>query len=405
MKRRQFLKASAASAVGTLNASLPMGVGSIFVGLSSWSFANTNAASNSPFIVVFLRGGADGLAILSPLDDPHFQAARPPEMRFAKEKAANSEPLTLDGTNFYWHPAAAPLHQLYINQRLSPWPAVGIKDETRSHFEAQEIIERGVQNLQSLPDPFGWMARQVYLNKKQIPPNPNSLPLFAASNTMPRAMQGANQVLAVRDLQGGISFPGGAASLKAVQALSEVDNNHPAAQMMLGNFLSLEQVNSVLPKTENKVLPYVSAAQVPYPETDPSVGLRSIARLMQTNLGLQYAWVDHNGWDTHDNQPGRLNYQLEQLSKALLAFDEDMRAQNRNYKLVVVTEFGRRTISNKSSGTDHGHGSLALVMGSQIAGGKMQGRWPGLDTKSLDRGVDLAVTTDYLDVLKYILPT
>jgi len=217
MKRRQFLKAGVASAVGAVNANLALG--SLFAGLSNWSFANTNTSSSSPFIVVFLRGGADGLAILSPLDDPNFLAARPPEMRFTKDKAANSEPITLDGTNFYWHPAAAPLHQLFLNQRLIAWSAVGIKDETRSHFEAQEIIERGVQNLQSLPDPFGWMARQVYLNKKQIPPNTNSLPLFAGSNTMPRAMQGANQVLAVRDLQNGISFPGGCLKPKSSSGL------------------------------------------------------------------------------------------------------------------------------------------------------------------------------------------
>jgi len=95
-----------------------------------------------------------------------------------------------------------------------------------------------------------------------------------------------------------------------------------------------------------------------------------------------------------------MNYQIEQLSKALLAFDEDMRAQNKDYKLVVMTEFGRRLISNKSNGTDHGHGSLALILGSAVNGGRMMGRWPGLETNQLDRGVDLAVTTDYLQVLK-----
>jgi uncharacterized protein (DUF1501 family) len=405
MKRRTFLKASSTS---TLSMAAQLSLGGMFAGISKRSFAANPEQANiinkginsGPFIVVFLRGGADGLAILSPLDDPNFLAARPPEMRFSKDKAANSTPITLDGTNFYWHPAAAPLHQLFTNQRLIAWPAVGIKDATRSHFEAQEIIERGVQNLQSLPDSFGWMARQVYLNKGQIPPNINSLPLFAGSNTMPRAMQGANQVLAVRDLQGGISFQGGIASLKGIQALAEVDNNHPAAQMMLGNFSSLDQVNNALPKTDNKVLPYTSSGQTPYPDSDPGVGLRSVARIMQTKLGLHYAWVDFGGWDTHEDQPGRINNQIERLSKALLAFDEDMRAQNKDYKLVVMTEFGRRLISNKSSGTDHGHGSLALVMGSQVAGGKMLGSWPGLETNKLDRGVDLAVTTDYLQVLK-----
>lgn len=414
--RRDFLKTSAvmsSSLVTTLGSNL--GLSGLLTGISHVSFAaeKNSSAQPSPIVVVFLRGGADGLALLSPLEDANFLAARPPEMRFAIDKSANAQlnlpPLHLDGSNFYWHPSATTLANLYNKKRLIAWQAVGIQDETRSHFEAQEMMERGLQSLQSIPDPFGWMARQVYLNSNQtgrasqtgnqLAPY-KQLPLFAGSNTMPRAMQGASQVLAVRDLQGGVSFPGGPAALKAVQALGEVDNNHPAAQTMLGTFNTLEQVNLALPKTDNKVLPYLSAGATPYPDSDPGAGLRSVARLMQINLGLQYAWVDHNGWDTHDNQPGRVNYLTNQLGTALQAFDEDMQAQNRNYTLVVMTEFGRRLITNKSNGSDHGHGGLALVMGSKVPGGSMLGKWPGLATNQLDRGVDLAVSTDYLKILK-----
>jgi len=397
MKRRHFLQ-------------LGLGLStSMLGGISKFSFAANDSEKAKiqqlgPFIVVFLRGGADGLAILSPLDDANFQAARPPEMRFTPDKAGGASlnilPMNLNGTNLYWHPAAEPLAKLYTQRRLIAWPAVGLKDETRSHFEAQEMIERGVSSLQSLPDSFGWMARQVYLNQGGTQNSPNNLPLFAGNSTMPRSMQGANQVLAVRDLQNGVGFPGGPAGLRAMQALGEVDHMHPAAQQMLGAFNTLEQLNLALPKTDNKVLPYVSSGQIPYPESDPGVGLRSIARLMQAKVGLQYAWVDQLGWDTHESQPGRINNQITQLSNALLAFDEDMKAQNNTYTLVVMSEFGRRLISNRSNGTDHGHGSLALVMGSQVVGGKVMGTWPGLETVKLDRGVDLAVTTEYLDVLK-----
>ena len=414
MKRRSFIKAGISlGGLGGFGSLGSIGLANLLNGVSSSAFAATNQEKISlqqtgPMVVVFLRGGADGLAMLSPLDDPNFQAARPPEMRFTVEKAAKAEgsdtaAMNLNGTNFYWHPAAGPLAKLYSQKRLIAWPAAGIKDETRSHFEAQEMMERGVHSLRTLPDPFGWMARQVFLNKQQIQASSatlNNLPLFAGCTTMPRAMQGANQVLAVRDLQGGVSFPGGPAGLRALQALGEADSNHPAAQVMVGTFSTLEQVNRALPKTDNKVLPYVSSGQTPYPGSDPGVGLRSIARLMQANVGLQYAWVDQGGWDTHDNQPGRINNQITQLSNALLAFDQDMKAQNNPYTLVVMTEFGRRLISNKSNGTDHGHGSLAMLMGSKIDGGKLLGRWPGLDTASLDRGADLAVTTDYLDILK-----
>ena len=398
MKRRDFLQFG-----------LGLGTSSMLGGISQLAIAGNGMEKSQdkqsgPFIVVFLRGGADGLAILSPLDDVNFQAARPPEMRFTPDKAGgtalNIPTINLNGTNLYWHPAAEPLAKLYSRKRLIAWPAVGVKDETRSHFEAQEMIERGVSSLQNLPDSFGWMARQVYLNKEHIKDSSNSLPLFAGNTTMPRSMQGANQVLAVRDLQNGVGFPGGPAGLNGMKALCEVDRNHPAAQQMLGTFNTLEQLNLALPKTDNKVVPYVSAGQTPYPDSDPGAGLRSIARLMQAKVGLQYAWVDQLGWDTHENQPGRIHNQITQLSNALLAFDEDMKAQNNTYTLVVMSEFGRRLISNRSNGTDHGHGSLALVMGSQVAGGKVMGSWPGLETASLDRGVDLAVTSDYLEVLK-----
>lgn len=393
MNRRLFLKSGLAAS-------------GLLTGLSDWSFADTNSTAlslnnrNGPFIVVFLRGGADGLGILSPLDDPLFLAARPPDMRFAIDKAANTKPLVLDTGRFYWHPAAAPLDQLMNRQRLLAWQAVGIKDETRSHFEAQELIERGTQSLQNLSDPFGWMARQVYLNKAKLSSSPASLPLFAGNNNMPNAMMGADQVLAMRDLQNGVSFPGGLAGLKALQAMSEADGEHPAAKIILNTFDTLEQVNTALPKTDNKVLPYDSSGSTPYPNSDPGVGLRSVARLVQAQVGLQYAWVDHSSWDTHEGQGWRINNLISQLSSALLAFDEDMQAKNQPYTLVVLTEFGRRLISNKSNGTDHGHGSLALVMGNKVPGGKMMGRWPGLDTSNLDRGVDLAATSDCLAVLK-----
>ena len=124
---------------------------------------------------------------------------------------------------------------------------------------------------------------------------------------------------------------------------------------------------------------------------------------MQSNVGLQYACVDHLGWDTHEYQNGKIDNLVRDLSNALGAFDEDMQAQQQRYTLVVMTEFGRRLRTNRSGGTDHGHASLSLVMGSNVAGGKVYGRWPGLSSSALDRGVDLAVTTDYRQVLKQAL--
>jgi uncharacterized protein (DUF1501 family) len=162
-----------------------------------------------------------------------------------------------------------------------------------------------------------------------------------------------------------------------------------------------EQVQEAFPKKDQRVLPYVSAGNTPYPNTDPSVGLRSVARMVEAKLGLQFAWVDQGGWDTHESQPGRIQNLIGQLASALQAFDEDMQARAQPYTLLVMTEFGRRLRSNRSNGTDHGHASLALVMGTGVAGRQMMGGWPGLASAQLSQGVDLAVRTNYQTVFAY----
>ena len=389
MKRRQFLKTGLHAALWSQT-----------VGITRCAFAQGSSASlPMPLIVVFLRGGADGLGMLAPLEDPNFIAARPPEMRFAipplDVKNPVSIPLTLGDTNLYWHPGATQLAQLYQARRLLAWPAVGFDDETRSHFEAQEIMERGLQSLQKRPDDLGWFTRQYQANLPRLSAGA-LLPLFAGSNAMPRAFQGSDLVLAARDLQAGIPFPGGANLLKVQQALCEAESaNNITGKAMLRTLDQIEAVNQALPKVDGKTTPYMSAGSLAYPNSDPGIGLRSAARLLQARVGLQYAWVDQGGWDTHESQGYKLQNLLTQLGQALLAFDEDMKMQNQAYSLVVLTEFGRRLRTNRSNGTDHGHGSLALVQGSHIPGGQVMGRWPGLETAQLNRGVDLAVTTNY----------
>ena len=378
---------------------LKIGLASSLVGIRDLGFAQNNKGVNlaltapqmtHPFIVVFLRGGADGLSILSPLTDENFLAARPPEMRFSVE--ASSGKVDLADTTLFWHPEAGPLANLLADRKLIACPALGIMDETRSHFEAQEIIERGVHSLNALPDDLGWMARQTISNNRF---QSNFVPLFAGNNNSPRSMQGAHRAIAVRDLQNGIALPNGIGGFNAVSALCTTDTNAISAPWMQDHLSNLEYINQTLSRGSGKAVPYESAGKTPYLNIDPGVGLRSVARLIEAKVGLQYAWVDQSGWDTHENQPGRLNGLVKNLSAGLAAFVEDMAARRQSYTLVVMTEFGRRLRSNRSNGTDHGHGSLGLILGSDVPGGQVMGQWPGLSTVALDRGVDLAVTTDY----------
>ena len=396
MKRREFIKGGLALSIAGIS-------DVVLAGDSPLSVPASLPNNRAPFILVFLRGGADTFSFLSPLEDPDFIAARPPEYRFTPS-GFNEKPLMIDGTALYWHAKAQPLAQLYLQGRLAPWVGVGFADETRSHFEAQEIMERGVGSLQKLPDSNGWMVRQLARMHQQA--GKSVLPLFAGNNNLPGVMHGSNLVMAARDLTNGLNYPGGPAALRALQSLCFLEESHPASALMKETADTINVVNQTFPKepgNSNKVVPYVSSGATAYPNSDPGVGLKSVARLLQANVGLQYACVDHLGWDTHEYQNGKIDYLLRDLSSALGAFDEDMQAQQQPYTLVVMTEFGRRLRTNRSGGTDHGHASLSLVMGSNVAGGKVYGRWPGLTTVQLDRGVDLAVTTDYRQVLKQAL--
>jgi uncharacterized protein (DUF1501 family) len=376
-----------------------MSVFGLMSGIGHFALAQTPLkikalAQNGPFIVLFLRGGADGLGILSPLDDPNFQAARGPQMRFDPSPS----PVVKGTMKWYWHPSAAPLAQLMDAKRLVPWHAVGLTNETRSHFEAQEIMERGVDSLQMIPDAYGIISRIASQNQK----NGNTF-LYAGSNNLPRAMQGNIPAMALRDLQNGVPFPGGADNLKIIEELVLRDRAHPAANNIQSTLENLNKIQVSLLQGDKKLRPYETAGQTSYPNNDPGVGLRSVARLVQANLGLQYAWVDQGGWDMHEGEPGRLSNVLGQLSQGLLAFDQDMQAQNKKYTMVVMTEFGRRFRSNNSNGTDHGHGGLAMILGSQIPKAQMMGSWPGLNESDLDRSVDLAVTTPYQEVINQAL--
>lgn len=396
--RRSFIKNSivglSVAATDTVLSSLG--------GISKLAIAQRSAVTErqtgqGPFVVVFQRGAADGLSMLSPLDDPDFRAARPPDMRFAKSESAGK--LRVGDVNFYWHPQASEIATLFDTKKLLVWQSVGMMNETRSHFEAQEIVERGVRDLSHLPDRLGWMARESMSHTTAKVSSP-AVRLYGGNNSMPRAFLGAQANLSIRDLQSGINIPNGESGLNAMLILAQADASHPASRSIKDHLDNMSWINGLMPKGHNnKVLPYVSAGKTEYLNNDPAVGLRSLARLLALNVPIQFAWIDQLGWDTHENQPGRFGHLSQNLGRALLSFAQDMEARNQPYTLVVMTEFGRRLRSNRSNGTDHGHGSLALVMGDRIPGGQVKGKWPGLNAAALDRQVDLAVTTDYLELL------
>lgn len=382
MDRREFLKA--ACAAGCLAAGVPR-------------LAFSSDGRDRPVLVVlFLRGGADGLNLVGPAGDADYIAARPPELRVQLDGDRPGHRLsdTLDeGAGFAFHAEAKPLADLYAARRLAVAHAVGLADGTRSHFVAQDMMERGVGDEKRLAlTEAGWLARALAGKGGMVP-------AYSATGSPVAALHGRG-VLAAPDLANGLALPWGApttAFLRNVAAGSE-GVAHRASLATLDVIQSVEQS---LPRDgAGRVLPYQPAGKASYDGAgDLARSLSSVARLARMDAGLAVAGVDMGGWDTHENQPGRFANQVRQLALGLSAFHEDMAGARRPAVTVVMTEFGRRLRANKSNGTDHGHGACWLVLGDGVSGGRMVGRWPGLATARLDQGVDLAVTTDYRSVL------
>ncbi|RIX46281.1 MAG: DUF1501 domain-containing protein [Rhodocyclales bacterium GT-UBC] len=380
MKRRDFLKMAGGIALAP--------------GVSGWVSA-AQPAGKPVFVMVFLRGGADGLHLVGPAADPHYIAARPAELRVL-DSGDKAGPL-LDNAlqpelGFRLHPALAPLLPLYQSGQLAIAHAIGLTNATRSHFVAQDMMERGVASEKGLAESSGWLARA-------LPEAGAAINAYSTSNNPVFGLKGAPGYLAAPDLTGGIGFPYGEPTRQLLAQWSSAGT--PFGEATRQALTVIEQAGRAIARDGNgKVLPYLPAGNANYGAGgDFGKKLAAVAQMVRADIGLQAAWVDFGIWDTHENQGGRVADLAARLAGGLAAFHEDMSQARRPVVLVALSEFGRRLRANKSNGTDHGHGGVAFMLGSGVRGGRMLGRWPGLATPQLDEGVDLAVTTDYRALL------
>ena len=393
MNRRDFLKLLPTTALG------------VSAGVHSLAWAGSGAGRVNPVLVsVFLRGGMDGLHLVGPAADADYQASRPPELRVldsGDKPGILLERSLSPSAGFRLHPEAAALGTLYHSGRMAIVHGVGMKDGTRSHFVAQDLMERGLPDAKRISQTNeGWVTRALSSAPSAAPRGDRVLvPAYSATSATAFALHGLPTALTTPDLANGLGLPWGQPSVSLLQGLA--DSGQSAAHQATRRALQvLTSVDRNLPRDDKgKVLPYRSEVGNYDPAGDLGRALSSVARLIRMDAGLVAACVDHGGWDTHENQPGRFANQVRQLSAGLAAFHDDMAAAGRPVVVVVMTEFGRRVRANKSNGTDHGHGACWLVLGDGVRGGRMFGEWPGLSTAKMDQGVDLAVTTDYRQVL------
>lgn len=352
-------------------------------------------------VVVFLRGGADGLALVSPTSDPDFIAARPEALRVLRQGDSAGRPIAQDiaDVDFRFHPAAAAFADLYDAGDLSMVHAAGLPDATRSHFDAEARIERGIFGADvSLNDASGWLGRWL---RAEAPGGP--MPALAVGAMRPASLIGADPAVAetLADL---VLAQGNWLSDLFQTRLAAGFGNHGALQRPIRDLIGLSDlVRDRFWSPEEQAL-RTYAASVDYPEDNLLTGpLMTVAQTIKGDLGLRIATVDFPGWDTHVNQADDFPAQVAALSQALMAFWRDLGPWQQDVSVVVMSEFGRRLVSNSSGGTDHGRGNVMLVLGPQARGGRMIGRWPGLANAALEEGADLAVVTDYRDVLTELL--
>ena len=349
------------------------------------------------FIFVFLRGGFDALNFVAPMGDRYYADARISGLKVS-EKNGLSLKNGLGGWDFSIHPNAAALKELYDSRQLAIIPACGLNNGTRSHFEAMDMIERGLNQKNGTAK--GWMTRYFDSIK-----HPGLLPAVAVGNGLPTSFMDCRQAASIDQLND-YKVRGGANMHALIKGFYQGEST--LLQTGQKTFQTIETIQQKIRKNkEGQPKVYHPEHGVEYPDSwqvkNFSSSLQQLARLLKMNVGVHFAMLEYGDWDHHENQAYRFPQQLEGLSNGLAAFYNDMQAYHSKMTLVVMSEFGRRLKSNRSGGTDHGHGGVAMVLGGNIKGGKMYGKWPGLATHQLDNGVDLNITTDYRSIFSEIL--
>ena len=367
-----------------------LGLDPLFLGRAAYAVTSRLAAPPSDgrvLVCLFQRGAVDGLNMIVPHGEAAYYQERP---RIAVPRR---DVIDLDG-HFGLHPALAPLKRFWDDKSLAAIHAIGSPDSTRSHFDAQDYMESGTPGVKATAD--GWLNRYCRHDQEH---RTGAFRAVAFGPELPRALAGSAPALAIDDLQAfGLRAPQDAARDKltrAFEALYEGAATGLLASSSQEGFEALQQLRQANPTQ------YQPGNGADYPRGRTGRALLQVAQLIKANVGLQIAFLDATGWDTHVNQgasEGQLAARLQELGGALAAFATDLGDRMRDVVVLTMSEFGRTIHENGNSGTDHGHATAMLLLGGAVNGGKMLGRWPGLDPAARFEGRDVAVTTDFRDL-------
>ncbi|MCE0484346.1 MAG: DUF1501 domain-containing protein [Methylacidiphilales bacterium] len=396
INRRIFLKQGALSFI-CLGSGPFWGPG--FLRQAAFAADLGSSMSNKILICIFQRGAVDGLSMVVPYGDPfYYQNRQEISVGAPSQAAGDAGALDLDGY-FGLHPAMAPLLPLYKQGHLAAIQACGSPNASRSHFDSQDLMESGVDEDKSVQE--GWLNRLLGCCPEDAAKK-TAFRAVSMTSVVPRSLQGPEDSLAIRDLDT-FGLAGDSSTLLAgptgttdgFESMygSAVDTVlHGTARESFDALDLLKQARTAHSQPSNGAV---------YPQGNFGRNLKQIAQLIKANVGVQVAFAEVDGWDTHANQggaKGQLATRLGSFAQGLAALHQDLGDRMADVVVVTMSEFGRAVHQNGNRGTDHGHGTCFFALGGSVKGGKVYGDWPTLSPDKLFQDRDLAVTTDFRDV-------
>ena len=385
MNRRVFLKSGAM-------AMLSLGFAPSFLGRAAAAVGSRRKL----LIAIFQRGAVDGLNMIVPHGEADYYRLRPTIAIPRPGGEATGSAIDLDGF-FGLHPSMAPLKPLWDNHSLAIVHACGSPDNTRSHFDAQDYMESATPGVKRTAD--GWLNRYLQARRDE-----QATPFRAVALTpqLPRTLEGSASAVAVSDL----AHFGIHAGRAGADAGASFEAAYAAARDRVLNGTAHEAFDAIRMLQATEVSRYQPADGAEYPRSPFGQALRQIAQLTKADVGLEIAFAEIGGWDTHVNQGsvrGQLANRLDVFARALAALVADLGDRMDDTLVLTMSEFGRAVNENGGGGTDHGHGNVMLAIGGGVRGGRVYGRWPGLAIEQRYERRDLAVTTDFRDVFGEIV--
>jgi uncharacterized protein (DUF1501 family) len=364
--------------------------------------ATAGSKKRKTLVAIFMRGAADGLNIVVPFGDKRYKDLRPiigiaPPSTQTNGNAFNGGTIDLDGS-FALNGAMQPLRALWDKKQLAIVEATGSPDPSRSHFEAQDSMECGTPGKAS---GTGWLNRAMPEEGGE-PAQAAKIRAVALSKQVPHCLRGGNEVIAIGNLQQ--YAIGDSSSAAVMQSMYATTPDASLGRTGKDAFEAMKVIQSIQDTPPNTT----GAERGP---GGPLIGqsgdfgrnLQQLARLLKAEAGVEVAFADIGGWDHHGNENQQLPNLLRQFSAGIASFCQEMGDRMEDIVLVTMSEFGRTAAENGNAGTDHGHGSFMMVIGGLVQGGKVYGKWPGLEREQLFEARDLAVTTDYRDVLSEVV--